>query len=208
MSLPVGLTLAALAGLLLAERSQSIAGRAVAKPIASSGFVATALAAGALESRYGIALLAALGLSWLGDLLLLSSATRFFLAGLVAFLFAHLAFGVAFALRGLDGPSVLLVLAVLLPLGGLVLYRLLPRLAPTLRIPVAAYTAAISLMVALGAGTAAASGRWGILVGALAFYLSDLAVALERFVRPGLLHRLWGLPLYYGAQLFLASSVA
>ena len=41
-------------------------------------------------------------------------------------------------------------------------------------------------------------------VGALGFFLSDLAVARERFVAKGFTNKLWGLPLYYGAQLLLA----
>jgi uncharacterized membrane protein YhhN len=46
-----------------------------------------------------------------------------------------------------------------------------------------------------------------ILIGALAFFLSDLSVARNRFVAPGFVNRLWGLPLYYAAQLLLASSI-
>jgi uncharacterized membrane protein YhhN len=55
---------------------------------------------------------------------------------------------------------------------------------------------------------AAAGGTVLILIGAVAFYLSDLAVARNRFVAPGVANRLWGLPLYYLAQLMLAWSVA
>ena len=43
--------------------------------------------------------------------------------------------------------------------------------------------------------------------GALAFYLSDLSVARDRFVRPAFVNRAWGLPLYYGAQFVLAATV-
>ena len=46
-----------------------------------------------------------------------------------------------------------------------------------------------------------------ILGGALAFYLSDLSVARDRFIREAFVNRLWGLPLYYGAQLLLAATV-
>ena len=38
-------------------------------------------------------------------------------------------------------------------------------------------------------------------------FLSDLAVARQRFLRTGFVDRLWGLPLYYGAQLVFASTV-
>jgi hypothetical protein len=52
---------------------------------------------------------------------------------------------------------------------------------------------------------------WGngvILAAAVAFYLSDLAVARDRFVAPGFRNRLWGLPLYYGAQLLFVWTVS
>ena len=45
------------------------------------------------------------------------------------------------------------------------------------------------------------------LVAALLFYLSDLAVARERFVAPGRTNRLWGLPTYYVAQILFALSI-
>jgi len=44
-------------------------------------------------------------------------------------------------------------------------------------------------------------------VGAVLFFLSDLLVARDRFVAPGFGNRLLGLPLYYAAQLLLASAV-
>jgi hypothetical protein len=62
-------------------------------------------------------------------------------------------------------------------------------------------------MVALSVGTTALLGNAWITVGAVMFYLSDLAVARDRFVAPGFTNRVWGLPLYYGAQLILALTV-
>ncbi len=69
---------------------------------------------------------------------------------------------------------------------------------------VAARAAVITFMVAFAAGTIAASGEASLLIGAAAFHLSDLAVARDRFVTPGLVNRALGLPLYYYAQLCLA----
>lgn len=40
------------------------------------------------------------------------------------------------------------------------------------------------------------------------FWCSDLAVARDRFIAPGFVNRLWGLPLYYAAQVAFAWSVA
>ena len=77
-----------------------------------------------------------------------------------------------------------------------------------MRVPVRAYVSAISLMVAAAAGTYTASPAPALLAGAIGFALSDLSVARDRFVEPGFVNRVWGLPLYYVAQLLLASSVA
>ena len=61
-------------------------------------------------------------------------------------------------------------------------------------------------MVVLAGGAAATTGHTAIFVGALAFYLSDISVALDRLVEENFMHRLWGLPLYFAAQLVLAAS--
>ena len=45
------------------------------------------------------------------------------------------------------------------------------------------------------------------LIGALLFFASDLAVARDKFVAPGVINKLWGLPAYYGGQLLLAWAV-
>jgi uncharacterized membrane protein YhhN len=74
--------------------------------------------------------------------------------------------------------------------------------------PVTAYVVIISAMVAAAIGATAAGATGLILIGAIAFYVSDLAVARNRFVAPGAINRYWGLPLYYLGQLLLAWSVA
>jgi hypothetical protein len=61
-------------------------------------------------------------------------------------------------------------------------------------------------VVAVGAGGAGAP--WMVPVGALMFTASDIAVVRDRFVKRGFLNRLWGLPLYYAAQLIIAWSIA
>jgi len=201
------LTAVALTGLLAAERRGSRWGIYVCKPLASLGFLGAAMAAGAAGSLYGRAVLAALVLSWIGDVLLMSARSAVFLAGLGAFLLAHVAFGVAFCLRGEAWPWSAGALALLILPAAIVSRWLRPHLPAEMRVPVHAYIAVITAMLALAVGTAAAGSPALILVGALAFYLSDLSVANDRFVRPGFLNRLWGLPLYYAAQLCLAASV-
>ncbi len=202
----VALTIAATAALLLAEARHPPL-RGPSKAAASTGFVATALAAGALESRYGRWILVALALGWTGDLLLLGRSTAPFLGGLTAFLLGHAAFVTAFLARGVSVPVTATALVVATP-AALVVHRWLrPHLPDRLRLPVVAYIVVISAMAATGMGAGFAGGSATIPSGVAAFYLSDLSVARDRFVAPGFVNRLWGLPLYYAAQLLLAASV-
>jgi uncharacterized membrane protein YhhN len=75
-------------------------------------------------------------------------------------------------------------------------------------VPVRAYMAVIGVMAALACAVAAAGGPWQAAVGALAFTASDVSVARDRFVRHEFRNRAWGLPLYYGAQLLIATTPA
>jgi uncharacterized membrane protein YhhN len=175
------ITAAAVLLLLRAIRDDSTMQRPI-KMTAASGFVAVALAAGAWDTDFGRVLLVALILSWIGDLLLTYRGSRAFVGGLGAFLLAHIAFAVAFSVRGLESPGPAVIGAAALA-GAVVIRWLLPSVDRSLRIPVLAYIAAISTMVV----SAVAS-----------------AVARDRFVAPGLVNRYWGLPLYFGAQLLLA----
>ena len=96
--------------------------------------------------------------------------------------------------------------ALLLVLCARVLEWLVPHVAPKMRAPVVAYALVITGMVATAIGAVAAGAPRLLAVGAAMFYASDLAVARDRFVAPGLANRLWGLPLYYGAVLLLATA--
>jgi uncharacterized membrane protein YhhN len=202
-------TLAAGAALLVSEWRGLRAGVWIAKPLASTGFIGAALAAGALGSSYGRFVLAALALSWLGDVLLIPKKVKAaFLAGLIAFLLGHVAFAAAFIVRGVSMEALVVAAAALaVPLVA-ALRWLDPHVEGAMRMPVRAYVAVISLMVMCAAGTVWAAGNPVILLGALAFYVSDLAVARERFVAHTFTNKLWGLPLYYGAQLLLAWTVS
>jgi uncharacterized membrane protein YhhN len=204
----VAATAAAVAALLVAERRGFRAGVWIAKPLASSGFVALAWVCGASGTGYGRWVLAALVLGWLGDVLLIPKGAKgSFAAGLASFLLGHLAFVVAFLVRGTEWPwlagGALAVGAIAAP----VLRWLAPHVPASLRAPVAAYVAVISAMVVAAAGAFGAGAGGRLLAGALGFFASDLAVARERFVQKSFANKLWGLPLYYASQLLLAGTV-
>ena len=203
------LTALAVAALLIAEYRQSRLGIWITKPLAATGFVGAALAAGALGSGYGRWVLAALVLSWFGDIFLIPrSSARSFRAGVLSFLLGHLAYVGAFVVRGLDPVASLLAAALALGPALLALRWLHPYVAPELRTPIRAYIAVISSMLVCAAGALGSSGDGRILIGALMFYVSDLSVARNRLILSRFSNRAWGLPLYFGAQLVLAWSVA
>lgn len=198
----------AVVGLLAAEWSAWRRARITFKLLASSAFVAVACVLPGSASAYGRLVIVALALSWVGDACLLSSRAALFLAGLAAFLLAHLVFAAAFAQGALDGHALLAALLVMLAVGGVTMRWLWPHLSTPYKAAVGAYVAAIVGMCALAVARSAALGYWPLAVGALGFAASDLAVARDRFVAPGRVNRLWGLPLYYASQLILAWSVA
>jgi len=193
--------------LLVAERRQARWGR-IAKMVASTGFVGVAVASGAVESGYGRWVLVALGLSWLGDLLLTIASRRAFLAGLGLFLAAHVGYLAAFMVRGVAWTAVAAGAAIALMVAGGVWRWLAPHLDDRMRRSVAGYVVVISAMVAVAVGTTAHDLDLRILLGVVAFFVSDLAVARNRFVAAGFINRVWGLPLYYLAQVLLALSTA
>ncbi len=202
------ITVLAILALLVAVSRGSRGGEWVLKPLASTGFVLSALQYGALGTGYGRAVLGALCLSWWGDVLLIPRSQKAFVLGLGAFLLGHVGYAGAFLVRGVSwGPAVVVGLLALALLG-LIARWLMPKVPAEMKGPVMAYMVVITAMVSLSVGTVAAHGNAMIAVGALAFYLSDLSVARDRFVSPGFDNKLWGWPLYFGAQLILAATVA
>ena len=209
MTLAAAITALAVCALLAAEWRDLRLGVWIAKPVASLGFVTFALLGGALESGYGRYIVVGMCLCALGDVLLIPRANgKLFLVGIGGFALGHVAYAAAFYARDpLLGPSAIAG-AIMALIVALALRWLGPHLPADMRVPVRVYMLVIAAMVALSVGASAATGELGIGIGAAAFAASDLSVARERFVRPNLVNLLWGLPLYYTAQLVLASTSA
>lgn len=132
------------------------------------------------ESDYAYLIIAGLGASLAGDVFLMLRPERF-LAGLAAFLVAHLIYIEAFA--GLGWPGNLAVGLVLVVFAVVIFRVLQPRLGP-LRWPVLGYVLAIATMVWLAVSAwlaqPSASTAAGA-VGALFFLVSDTSLGLARF---------------------------
>lgn len=180
--------------------------RWITKPLPLVLLIAAAVALEPADAAVRAWFVLALALSLAGDVALL--APRGFVAGLAAFLLAHVAYTVGFVVGGLAPPALVLgavsMLAFDLVAG--------PRLVRALRAggrsglagPVVAYIAAISMMVA----TAAGSLEPVALAGAILFAASDTLLAEGRFVRPVRHGDLAVMVLYHLGQGLLVLSLA
>lgn len=184
--------------------------RYVAKPAASLAFIVQAYVSGALAAGpAGIAVLVALGLSFFGDVCLLSREKPAFLAGIIGFLLGHVAYAAAFLSLGLSSIGVVSALALHVPLG-IGLWRWLGPSTGKLKPAVFAYLAVISTMAVFAAGAMVADPqpvRIALWVAALVFMFSDLCVARDRFVQREFINRAVGLPTYYAAQFAFAVAI-
>lgn len=156
--------------------------RMIAKPLPVLALIAW-LRAAAPASRYRTWIVAGLVASLAGDVLLEASPSRLFVAGLVAFLVAHVLYVVAYVSSSRAPAALRAVPAYAYGVG--VLALLWPGLG-AMRAPVALYTAVICTMLwraaaRVGApGIAAASARAAML-GAISFAISDTMIATGRF---------------------------
>lgn len=179
--------------------------RATGKLAASASFVVLGALRWGPGDSVGAWLVAGLILCTVGDGLLLWS--KGLDAGLGVFLTGHVAYIAAFAGAvpvSAWNPWVLVGVAACSLAAGWWLWPHLDRR----RYAVAAYISVITVMV-WGAVSGALTPYLplGSAVGAVAFYLSDLAVARNRFVAKAFVNRLVGLPLYYAGQVLLALTV-
>lgn len=149
---------------------------------------------------------AALILSMLGDVWLMLPRDLF-IPGLASFLLAHLAYIAGMWVDGVSFLGIAIGLAVAglaaLVVGGRILRRVRASSDPAMAVPVGAYMAVISLMLASAFGT-----EEGLAIGGAAlFFCSDALIAWERFVRPRAWHGLAIIVTYHVAQAGLTLSL-
>ena len=178
----------------------------MSKTVASAAFVILGFARWSPGDTIDTWIIAALLLCFVGDFCLLFD--RSFDLGLISFLFGHLAYVAAFASALPVEKWPVHFLIVMIVAGGVASRWLWSHLGRR-RLSVSAYMVAISIMV-WGSVSVFASGSlpWTAAAGALLFYLSDLAVARQRFIHESFVNRAIGLPIYYLGQLLLALTIA
>lgn len=154
-----------------------------------------------------VLLVAALALCAAGDAFLAQDGETAFLGGLASFLVGHLAYVALFVMAGggfeifvvqpwrLGIPALATMAALLL------LFRLMPAVGASLKLPIALYVAAIAAMM----WTSATVPVPVVMVGTALFLASDAILAVEKFLlSPTSPHRAWAGPaiwiLYWLAQ--------
>ncbi|HEX8905119.1 MAG TPA: lysoplasmalogenase [Longimicrobiaceae bacterium] len=211
----IAIALSAVATVVATERGWK-RGVYVFKPLTTLLIVALALRQDAIISGYRTLIVAGLVFSLAGDVLLMLPRDRF-VAGLVAFLAAHLLYIAAFADLGFGATWwIILPLAVY---AAVLLRVLLPHVGRALKVPVIVYSAALLVMAWQAAERAATAHRIGAIApflatsgalataGAVLFVASDSALAVNRFVRQFRGADAVVLATYFAAQTLIALSI-
>lgn len=211
----------ACAALMIAQVKHWRTARAVAKVIASLSFLIAGILAwrgfgsDGVVARFALLIVVGQAFGVVGDIALLGDSTAAFLAGLGAFLVGHVAYVIGIVAVVPHSPATPAWALVALPVvGGATALRWLWRhLDRVMTGPVIAYVVTIAAMV--GAALLAATGnalsctsRTLLVTAAVLFFVSDLAVARERFVVATVANHMWGAPTYFAAQLLFAWSIA
>ena len=133
------------------------------------------------------------------------------MGGLVAFFVGHVFYIFGFLSLTSIFHWISIGVVIIFVTSAFIFFWLRPHLKSML-IPVLLYILVITVM-ASGAwavfwkSSFQISGRTLILVGSLCFYVSDVFVARNRFIKEEYTNRLLGLPLYYTGQFLLAFSI-
>jgi len=200
-----------LVGLLFFEKRENRKGMLPTKTVLSLLFIVTAISQIHLIQPYTLFIIIGLLFCLGGDVFLALPQDRMFLFGLISFLLGHVCYVIGFIWIADPGNMTLIGVIVTLVLGTIIYIWLKPHLG-TMKKPVIAYILVISSMFisawsVLGMQQQPIMARLLIFVGAAGFYISDIFVARDRFLKNDFMNRLWGLPLYYVAQFMIAFSI-
>lgn len=176
------------------------------KPLTMVFILLIAILGQATLPFYKYTIVVGLVFSLAGDVFLMLPSDRF-VAGLVAFLIAHLFYIAAFV-----SEISALIWWPLVPLViyGIVIYTILAPSLDKLKLPVLAYIVVIMIMAWLAWERWSQTGQSGVLlasVGAVLFVISDTILAINRFRGAFKPARALNLTTYFAAQWLIAGSV-
>lgn len=200
-----------LAGLLYCVKKESQKGQFITKTPLSALFVLIAMFQPHFVAIYYYFLLIGLICCMVGDICLVFPQKMMFLLGLIFFLLGHICYTISFfniasinRWTWIGSPAVLVT-------SGFIFFWLKPHLS-SMTLPVLLYIVVISIMFCgawsvSGEAQLSSLGRIMVFAGAADFYISDIFVARQRFIKKTVVNRLFGLPLYYLGQFLLAFSI-
>ncbi len=187
----------------------------ICKPATMVALIAAVLLLTRMDTAFEVAFLLGLTFSLLGDVALMLPGDRWFLAGLVAFLLGHLGY-----ITGFNRTPLPLTALVLLPVIGLLDVLIVRRLVEglvahgmdELRFPVIVYSVILSLTLASGWSTIfrpswSTIARVVAILGGTLFFLSDLMLAWDRFIRRSQLLHVLVIITYHLAQFALTLTL-
>lgn len=213
MTFPVIFVLAAvlLLVLLVYEKQEKEKPRLFAKTILSCLFVLVAFLQPSSVPFYEKFILIGLIFCLAGDVCLALPGDKIFRSGLIAFLVGHIFYVVGFAYL-VPLYHWLIPGAILFWVFSLLVFLWLRPHLKAMLIPVVVYILVITVMISgawavFDKSASPFPGRTFVFAGAFLFYVSDVFVARNQFVRQQFLNRLVGLPLYYFGQFLLAFSI-
>jgi uncharacterized membrane protein YhhN len=210
--IPVPIVAVTVVLLVRAEFRNALSSRYLLKPLSTLLIIVVALLAlssPAANTAFTLWVTAGLLLSLGGDVALMFESSRWFIAGLVFFLMAHIVYAIGFTLFNGFHSQDLISAAALLAAAVVVFAYLRPGLG-NMQVPVILYILVICFMVNRAISTFfgttfTGTQAWLLSVGAILFWLSDLVLAVNRFRHPFPANRL-SLFLYFGGQLLIALS--
>jgi uncharacterized membrane protein YhhN len=193
------------------ENRQNIQGLLSAKALLSSLFILAVLVQPHPITHYYHFLLSGLLLCLLGDICLAFQQEKMSLWGLISFLLGHIFYIFGFFYVAQLGAWTWGGSIIVLCISSRIYFWLKPHLG-TMKTPVLLYCIVITVMLSgawsvLDNSRLMLSGRRMVFIGAFLFYISDVFVARDRFLKKEFFNRLVGLPLYYTGQFTLAFSV-
>jgi uncharacterized membrane protein YhhN len=193
------------------EKNENRAGLVPFKGSLSLLFILAALVQKDPLSPYFAFVVTGLVFCLAGDVFLALPQKKAFMLGLASFLVGHVFYVIGFFSAAGFNRWTWVSLVLVSGVSTLVFLWLRSHLGE-MKGPVIGYILVITVMVCaasslLGVRDFAFTGRVMAFSGAVAFYLSDVFVAKDRFMKKEFANRLVGLPLYYAGQFLIAFSV-
>ena len=178
----------------------------VLKPLTMVVLIAATLAIDPVDNAMKVVFIAALAFSLAGDVFLMLPR-NLFVAGLASFLVGHICYIAGLQLRGQYGLWFVVGLVIVVLAVGTIGLRIIRAVRrsdePAMAVPVTAYVAVISFMLASAFGTR----NLFAIVGAGLFYASDALIAWGRFVDPKPWGRVAVMVTYHLGQIGLVLSL-